>query len=301
MLSVNVDKGVLEERLSKFEGRHFRLLNRLAVSRLEKGIFTPNDLKETNRELKKYFGKSDENGKYPLVEGVSSAMYSGINHSIEDTRINNGNLGLVIENDNVKTNYNLNEVSNFMKYAGMMGSEVFGKRFYFFPTTIFNSGVARGADIRSSGVARGAEIKGSYVALEADIGGSDVAEGAKMTSSYVAEGAKILFSGVAEGAEIVDSEVAREADIKGSEVARGADIKGSEVACKAKMGFSDVACEAKILNSWVVCDARISGLSGVAKEAEIKTSNVGMGARMLSAKVAEGAEIVDSVVYGRLN
>ena len=249
MLSENIDREGLEERLSKFKGRHFRLLNRLAVSRLEEGISSSSDLREINKELKKYFGDSSENeGVYPLIEGVSSAMYSRINHSIKDTRIDDGNLGLVIENNNVKTNYNLYAVYDFMKYAGVMDSEIFGKRFYFFPTKITYSDIAEEMEIIGSNVAGGAEIKGANVAERAKVERSYIVEGAKIIGSNVAREAKIIGSNVAREAKIISSDVAEEADIIFSRLGEGATITNSDVTRGAEVKGSRVGEGAELVN-----------------------------------------------------
>ncbi|MFH1503178.1 MAG: hypothetical protein ABIE36_00790 [Candidatus Diapherotrites archaeon] len=175
-----IDDKIIEERLSRFEGRHFRLLNRLATKNLKEKISDNSSLRNVNNHLKQYFGS-----EYSLIKGVNSAIYSKLNGSIKYTRFNEANLGLVIEGNDVNTKYHIKDLESFMKFSGVYNSDIFKKQ------KIINSGIAGGATINSSDVAYNATINNSHVASGATIkDNSHVAGGAKIKNSYIGEDAK---------------------------------------------------------------------------------------------------------------
>ena len=226
-----IDEKVLEERLSKFEGRHFRLFNRLATKNLKERISNKSSLRNVNNHLKKYFD-SDK----ALIKGVASALYSKLNRSIKYTRFDGANLGLVIDKDDVKTNYNLKNLKSFTNPAGIYDSIIFREK------KIDNSWVAENATIYKSQVAHNATIKND----------SGVAENATINNSGVAYDATINNSWVAENATINNSWVANNATINNSRVAESATIKNnSRVAKNSTADHSRVACNAKVRNSYI--------------------------------------------------
>ena len=109
-----IDEKIITERLSKFEGRHLRLLNRLATKSLKEKISSKNALKNVNNELKKYFESENR-----LIKGVASSIYSKLNGTIKYTRFNGANLGLVVEKDDVNTNYRIKDLNSFMENSGI--------------------------------------------------------------------------------------------------------------------------------------------------------------------------------------
>ena len=275
-----IDEKVLEERLSKFEGRHLRLFNRLATKNLKERISGKSSFKNVNNYLKQYFDSDNK-----LIKGVASALYSKLNGSIKYTRFEGANLGLVIDKNDVRTNYSLKDLKSFMGYAGIYDSNIFRKK------KIDNSEVAENATIKNnSGVAEDATIKNnSWVAYDATINNSRVANSATiMDSSWVAENATIKDSKVAESATIkYSSQVAERATIKDSWVAEDAIINGSRVAKNAIINDSRVAESATIKDSKVAENATIMDNSRVTENAKVRNSYIGKGAKKdSSSKIA---------------
>ena len=264
-----IDKKVIAERLNKFEGRHFRLLNRLASKNLEEKISTKSALKDVNEELEKYFKSNNED-----LKGVSSAIYSKINHSIKDTRFSGANLGLVIEDNDVKTNYDVKDLKNFMKFLGVYNSNIFKKPF-FGKRKIINSSVANGSTINKSMVAYSSTINKSKVANDSIIKDySSVADKSIIENdSWVANISTIKNN----------SSVAKISTINNSNVAESSTIKNN----------SSVAKYAKVIKSYIGEDTTIKNNSSVAKYAKIRESYVGEEAtKDSSSSIAENIKYI---------
>lgn len=173
----------LEERLSKLEGRHLRMLNRISYKLAKEK--SSDDIKDAKQELYKFM-RNPQNHQYnPLLVGVRSALYSKLDGSIKNTVFNNANLGLVISNGDVKTNYDLEGVQNFMTH---------GKIEYSCGFDAIDEPVFSRINIINSKILRYSENKNAIIGQNSTITGSDVLEHSKNDSCYIGNNSLISFS-----------------------------------------------------------------------------------------------------------
>lgn len=156
----------IEKRLSKLEGRHLRMLNRISYKIAKEE--SSKDVTAARRDLYNFI-RNPQNHQYtPLLIGVRSALYSKLDGSIKNTVFNNANLGLVITNGDVKTNYDIEGVQNFMTH---------GKIENYCPIIdgIDNSAFS-GINIVNSGILRNSENKNATIGKNSIIIGTDLLE-----------------------------------------------------------------------------------------------------------------------------
>lgn len=245
MRSKTIDEELIAQRLSKFKGRHFRLFNRIASGRLEEKILNSDFTRsEVNEELKKYF---DSDNKY--IRGVASALYSKINHSIYDTRFPGANLGLVIKNDDVNTNFDIEKLGEFMESAGIYNSHIFVGPFGGLVRIAYYSNILRGAMIKNSSVASGAVIRDSSIANGSIVDSSSIANYAIMGNSSIANYAMLEHSAILKNSSINRSVIANYSTIKNSNIVDNSNIFNSKIAKKSRLTHSNVADGAKVRES----------------------------------------------------
>ena len=302
MKSRTIDEKVIAERLNKFEGRHFRLLNSLASKNLEEKISTKSDLRKVNKELKRYFKSDNE-----YIKGVASAIYSKINHSIKKTRFSGANLGLVIEEGDIEVNYDIKDLDNFMRFLGVYNSKVFREE-SLGKTKILNSKIAENSAIKNSRFIYGLIVNNSEVANNSTINNSKVVYNSLMSNSEVANNSTISDnSEVANNSTISDnSDVANNSTIDKSSVAYISDVKDkSEVANNSKINNSNIAYlssiedNSKVAYNSTIEDSNIgesstlSNNSSLAKNAKVKKSYIGEEAtKDPSSSIAENIKYI---------
>lgn len=175
----------LEERLSKLAGRHLRLLNRISTKLArEKSYATREDAKQ---ELMRFMKNPQNHQDTPLLMGVRSALYSKLDESIKNTRFDNANLGLVITDGDVQTNYDIDNVRNFMTYGQIENTDFTGHKKPAFS----------GINIINSRILRNGQTVAATIGKNSTIIGSDLLEQSNNYLSKIGENTMISYSKIA--------------------------------------------------------------------------------------------------------
>ncbi len=179
------EKRAKERRLSKMEGRHLRLFNRLSYKNALDEINKQNEPITALENKKKELEKIMTNQELPLLRGVASALYSKLDGSITYTRFPGANLGLVITNDDVSTNMDLINLPQFMMHGKVEGRDGYVSN-AFENATIENTDLLKKSENNNANIAKNATITNSKIGEYSNNKLVDLANSASMMHSRVA-------------------------------------------------------------------------------------------------------------------